>query len=73
MLPVTEKDFRLPEFRDAKPEDYERRPDGKIVRKDRWETGIRTLAHLLDLNTRDFEIADVIEAVKGLLPTDSTT
>ena len=37
---VTEEDFRMPEFRGAKVEDYEFRKDGKIVRKDRWERGI---------------------------------
>ena len=34
---VTEADFRMPEFKDAEPKDYEFRADGKIVRKDRWE------------------------------------
>ena len=32
---VTEEDFRMPEFRGAKVEDYKFRKDGKIVRKDR--------------------------------------
>jgi len=30
---VTEADFRIPEFRDAKPEDYEINTSGDIVRK----------------------------------------
>lgn len=37
---VAELDFRLPEFRDAKVEDYEFREDGKLVRKDRWESAV---------------------------------
>lgn len=65
---VTERDFRLPEFRDAVPEDYEFRADGKIVRKDRWETGIHSIRGALGLRTRDgFEIKEVIQAVKALM------
>ena len=59
---VTEQDFRMPEFRDAKVEDYEFRDgDQKLVRKDRWERGIRSLAAAL--GKRDFEIDGVIEQV----------
>ncbi len=65
--PVTELDFRMPEFRDAKPEDYEFRGDGKIVRKDRFERGIYKIASLLSLNGRaGFEIEDVIRTVENL-------
>jgi hypothetical protein len=60
-LPLSELDFRMPEFRDAKIEDYEFRGDGKIVRKDRWETGLRRIAYALGFNSRDgFEIDDVV-------------
>jgi len=65
--PVTEADFRRPEFRDANPEDYEFRGDGRIVRKDRWETTVRNIAaqfgaetregfecHLLEFSVEDF-------------------
>jgi hypothetical protein len=65
--PVTELDFRMPEFRDAKPEDYEFRDDGKIVRKDRWQRGINKIASILDMNGRSgFEIDDVIARVQTL-------
>jgi len=64
--PVTERDFRKPEFLDAKPEDYERRPDGAIVRKDRWETAIREIADIVGLgeSCSGFEIVDVVKLVR---------
>jgi hypothetical protein len=66
---VTERDFRMPEFRDAKVEDYEfRRGDGKLVRKDRWERGIRSIAYELFGDTgRDFEIEEVVDGFKALM------
>lgn len=63
---VTEQDVRLPEFRDAKLADLEFRDDGKIVRKDRWERGIRTIASDLGLNARSLEIDDVINTARTL-------
>lgn len=51
---VTELDFRKPEYRDAKVEDYEFRADGALVRKDRWEVGIRTICGLVGMSDRDF-------------------
>ncbi|WP_219097755.1 hypothetical protein [Pseudomonas sp. UMAB-40] len=66
---VTEADFRLPEFRSAKLEDYEFRPgDDKPVRKDRWQTGIFAIASAVGLlNKRDgFEVSQVVEAVELL-------
>jgi hypothetical protein len=65
---VTEADFRLPEFRTAKLEDYELRPgDDKPVRKDRWQTGILLIASSVGLNTRQgFEVSQVVEAVDRL-------
>lgn len=62
--PVSEKDFRMPEFKDAHPEDYEFRADGKIVRKDRWEMGIHQISQIVFPGVREFEIDDVIEEVK---------
>lgn len=67
MREVTEKDFRMPEFRDAKVEDYEFRHDEKLVRKDRWETAIGTIRHLVGVDRRAFEIPDVVEAVRALV------
>ncbi|HHQ2716961.1 TPA: hypothetical protein ACSPMB_002844 [Pseudomonas aeruginosa] len=63
---VTELDFRKPEYRDAKVEDYEFRADGALVRKDRWEVGIRTICGLVGMSDRDFEIPDVVSKVKQL-------
>jgi hypothetical protein len=65
---VIEADFRMPEFRDAKVEDYEFRDgDDKLVRKDRWERGIHKIASILDMNGRTgFEIEDVIAKVVEL-------
>lgn len=63
--PVTERDFRMPEFRDADPSDYEFRGDGKIVRKDRWETGIRRIASIVGIHN-NLEIDDVVNKVKEL-------
>lgn len=65
---VTEADFRLPEFRTAKIEDYELRPgDDKPVRKDRWQNGILQIASAVGLNTRQgFEVSQVVEAVELL-------
>lgn len=62
---VTENDFRMPEFKDAKVEDYEFRSDGKLVRKDRWERGMRDIAALLHIS-RNFEIDDVVSQVNEL-------
>lgn len=71
--PVTEQDFRQPQFRDAKPEDYERREDGAIVRKDRWETTVRKIASEFGVDARQgFEcetllvwVEDFIERAKA--------
>lgn len=65
-LKVTERDFRMPQFRDADPADYEFRDDGKIVRKDRWETAICRIRGALGDNRREFEIEDVVMAVRAL-------
>jgi len=62
---VTERDFRRPELRDAKVEDYEFREDGALVRKDRWETGIYQVASAVGMS-RSFEIGDVVEAVRRM-------
>lgn len=70
MRAVTEEDFRLPEFRGKDPKDYEFRPDGKVVRKDRWETAIRSIRDALgDDDRREFEIADIVGCVKALVAT----
>jgi hypothetical protein len=70
---VAELDFRLPEFRDAKVEDYEFREDGKLVRKDRWESAVREIKSLVLGGTREFEIDDVVAAVRDLVIKGSIT
>jgi hypothetical protein len=64
---VTELDFRKPEFRNAKVEDYEFRADGTIVRKDRWETGMHLVASVVGSTRGGFEIDKVIEQVRQLV------
>lgn len=64
---VTEKDFRSPEFKDADPADYEFRKDGKIVRKDRWERGIHRIRAELGDERHEFEIDDIVQAVRALV------
>ncbi len=66
---VTERDIRMPEFRDAKLEDLEFRSDGKVVRKDRWETGIHRIRDALGDCRREFEIDDIVQAVEALVET----
>lgn len=64
---VTERDIRLPEFRDAKLEDLEFRGDGKVVRKDRWETGIHNIRCALGDRRREFEIDEIVAAVNAMV------
>lgn len=64
---VTESDFRMPEYRNAIPEDYEFRPDGALVRKDRWENGIHSIRVLVGLSATNFEIVDVVNSVSKLV------
>jgi len=66
---VTEEDFRMPEFRGKYPKDYEFRADGKVVRKDRWETAIHSIRHALGDERREFEIEDIVGAVRAMAAT----
>ena len=63
---VIERDLRAPEFRDGEPADYERRDDGKIVRKDRWEVGMRNVATIVVGARAAYEIPDIVDAVRRL-------
>jgi hypothetical protein len=66
--PVTEQDFRQPQFRDAKPEDYERRDDGAIVRKDRWEKTVRAIASKFGVDPRQgFECETLLAWVEEFI------
>jgi hypothetical protein len=67
---VTEFDLRMPEFRDynLNLDSLEFRADGKVVRKDRWETGFRKVTNLLGYSGRDeWEIDDIIRELKERL------
>lgn len=64
--PVTERDLRMPEFRDAALEDLEFRADGKLVRKDRWENAVQTIRSIVGINAREFEIDEVVARVREL-------
>lgn len=68
MREVTERDFRNTEFIDADPKDYELRDDGEIVRKDRWEQGIRRIAGIIGWSRKSFEIDELICEVEKLIP-----
>lgn len=63
--PAEEEDFRMPEFRTAKVEDYEVRPNGKVVRKDRFSTAVHSLAFELGLTSGDgYEVSEVVAMAK---------
>lgn len=65
---VTEADFRMVQFRDAKPEDYEFRDDGVLVRKDRWEMAVRSIASTMGYGARTgFEIDCLLHSVELLV------
>lgn len=65
---VTERDFRAPEFQDAKVEDYEFRADGKLVRKDRWEMAVHRIRELVGMGShREFEISEVVNFAESQL------
>ena len=67
---VTEMDLRMPEFRNPhlKLEDLEIREDGKVVRKDRWESALRVIASRVGMPARQgWEIADIISLVEKVV------
>ncbi len=66
---VTEFDLRAEEFKhpSIKPEEFEFRADGKIVRKDRYERGFRSLVESAGFSLRGFEIDDVVNKITSVL------
>lgn len=75
MRKVTLDDFIIPEYRGKNPEDYEFRHDGKIVRKDRWETGIHKIHTMLGpmpgrvvmvLSTRSYTVLTTLSSLCSL-------
>ena len=67
MREVTERDLRHPKFSEGEPSDYEFRSDGAIVRKDRWEMTVHAIKSAVGDHRREFEVADVVAAVKALV------
>lgn len=67
MRDVTERDLRAREFADGEPSDYEFRPDGRIVRKDRWERAIHSIRCALGDRRREFEVPEIVNAVRALV------
>ncbi|SFD84376.1 hypothetical protein [Massilia yuzhufengensis] len=63
MREVTEQDLRAPQYREGKPDEYEIRDDGKIVRKDRFVRGMQDIAAILFGARHQYEIAEVVAAV----------
>lgn len=66
MRVVTEQDLRAPQYREGKPDEYEFRDDGKIVRKDRFVRGMQDIAAILFGARHQYEIAEVVAAVHRL-------
>lgn len=65
MKVVTERDLRDPKYGIGDPSEFEFRDDGAIVRKDRWERGIKNIA--MSIGTyRDWEVEDVVSKVNSL-------
>jgi len=63
---VTEQDLRAPQFREGGPGDYEFRSDGKVVRKDRFQRGMQDIAAIVFGSSHDYEIPEVIAAIRQL-------
>lgn len=71
---IIERDLRMPEFADCELTDLERREDGTIARKDRWENGLRTIASIVGFNPREtFEVADVVQTVREIMASKGRT
>lgn len=73
---VTLQDFIKDEFKGKDPEDYEFRADGKMVRKDRWETAVHHIHGMLQeynimSNNSDFEIPDVVERLQYFIQSNN--
>lgn len=69
MSQPTDDDFRLPEFRGAKIEEYEFDSTGQLVRKDRFKTSMFAIAESLDINCRreGWKCDDAVEGVDALI------
>jgi hypothetical protein len=57
-----------PAQEDGRAAEFETRADGKVVRRDRWEWAIRRIVALLWGNRQEFEMDEVVEAIRELVP-----
>lgn len=64
--PVTERDLRAPEFADCEPEDMELLDDGRIVRRDRWQSGLKNMLDLLGVTDEDAGMNEAIDRIRDL-------
>ncbi|WP_202813075.1 hypothetical protein [Stenotrophomonas maltophilia] len=64
---MTERDLRHPKYAEGEPSDYEFRADREIVRKDRWEMAIHSIRYHLGDRRREFEVGDIVGAVKAMV------
>lgn len=55
----------------APADEWEIRNDGKRVRKDRWETGIRNIVTIMGGVREEFEVPEVVETIRKLLTGDA--
>lgn len=62
MRTATMEDFIKPEFVGKRPLDYEVLESGEVVRKDRWEVAVKTIAEYLGEDER-FDIDEVVSRV----------
>lgn len=70
---ITEDDLRMPEYRGIKLENLERRDDGRIVRKDRWELTCRRIAGQMGLDGGyDLdELPGIVGTMREFTPTEA--
>ncbi len=59
---VTQLQALVAELRDPE----EKRSDGRVVRRDRWESGVRNIVGVLGMMGRAWEIDEVVEEVRRL-------
>lgn len=60
---VTDDDFRPPEYRGLRAEDYEFDIKGNLLPKERWRSGMLKIAHILGFEGHNFDIEEVVQCV----------
>ena len=69
--PAKFEDFIKPEFIGKSVDDYEVTSNGSLVRKDRWENGLRKVANALGFTNR-YKISDVLDELSFLVNKSDT-